>query len=67
MKKFLIIFMTLLLALFCLSGCKMNTTTTTSTEIPVNTEMPESGIVVTVDPVEETAAAEQILNENINK
>lgn len=55
--------MALLLALTCFSGCK----TTTSTETSVETGIPTNGVVVTVDPVEETADAEQILSESINK
>ena len=58
MKKFFILFLVLVFVLFSFTGCKRNT----ALEADV-TEIPENGIVVTVDPLQETNEAEEILSE----
>lgn len=58
MKKFFILFLVLVFAIVCFTGCK------TTTNVETNeTLMPENGVVVTPDPFEETNEAEQILSE----
>lgn len=60
MKKFFILFLVLVFAIVCFTGCK------TTTNVETNeTLMPENGVVVTPDPFEETNEAEQALNEVI--
>ena len=62
MKKFIIILLVLLLTLCCFTGCK----STSPLETP-EPEVVEDGIVVTVDPMEETAEAEEVIIEIVNK
>ena len=58
MKKFFILFLVLVFAIVCFTGCK------TTTNVETNeTLMPENGVVVTPDPFEETNEAEQSLSE----
>ena len=58
MKKFFILFLVLVFAIICFTGCK------TTTNVETNeTLMPENGVVVTPDPFEETNEAEKILSE----
>ena len=58
MKKFFILVFVLIFALLSFTGCK------TSSIVETNeTPMPENGIVVTPDPIEETNEAEQALIE----
>lgn len=60
MKKFFILFLVLVFTVCCFTGCK------TSSDVETNeTLLPENGIVVTPDPLEETNEAEQALNEVI--
>ena len=60
MIKFFILFLVLVFAIVCFTGCK------TTTNVETNeTLMPENGVVVTPDPFEETNEAEQALNEVI--
>ena len=60
MKKFFILFLVLVFTVCCFTGCK------TGSDVETNeTLLPENGIVVTPDPLEETSEAEQALNEVI--
>ena len=60
MKKFFIFFLVFIFTIICFTGCK------TTTNIETNeTLLPENGVVVTPDPIEETNEAEQALNEVI--
>lgn len=58
MKKFFILFLVLFFTVCCFSGCKTGNTVETN-----ETLMPENGIVVTPDPIEETNEAERALSE----
>lgn len=58
MKKFFILVFVLIFALLSFTGCKTTNSIETSETMAL-----ENGIVVTVDPVEETTEAENILNE----
>lgn len=58
MKKFFILFLVLVFTVCCFTGCKTGGAVETN-ELP----MPENGIVVTVDPLEETSDAEHVLSE----
>ena len=60
MKKFFILFLVLIFIIICFTGCKTTANIETS-----ETLLPENGIVVTPDPLEETNEAEQALNEVI--
>ena len=58
MKKFIIVLLMIIFVLSCFTGCKQNT-------IPEASQptLPENGIVVTPDPVEETTEAENAIIE----
>lgn len=58
MKKFFILFLVLVFTVCCFTGCKTNSAVETN-----EPSMPENGIVVTVDPLEETSDAERVLSE----
>ena len=58
MKKFFILVFVLIFVLLSFTGCKTTNSIETSETMTL-----ENGIVVTVDPVEETTEAENILNE----
>ena len=58
MKKFFVLFLVLVFVLTCFTGCK--TTNNIETD---ETLLPTNGIVVTVDPIEETNEAEEVLSE----
>ena len=63
MKKFILVLFVLIFVLTCFSGCEKMFSSETE-EIPT---LPENAIVVTANPIEETAEADQIISEIINK
>ena len=62
LKKIIIIILVLIFALTCFSGCKQ-----AFSPEEVETTLPENGVIVTVDPIEETVEAEEILNKIIKE